>query len=69
MKTFSLSKFSNEVKGFRKHSKLSQEKASQQIDVSEATLSRIENQKLNPDINTFYKCCRWVGKSMDLFFE
>lgn len=41
--------------------------AAEKIGISAATLSRLENRKL-PDIETYYKCCQWLGKSMDCYF-
>lgn len=37
-----------------------------QVGVSPATLSRVENQKI-PDLETFTKICKWLGKDPALF--
>lgn len=34
--------------------------AAKEVDVSAATLSRVENKKI-PDLETFGKICRWLG--------
>lgn len=40
----------------------------EKIQVSAATLSRIENGK-TPDIETYYKVCQWLGVPMEEFFK
>lgn len=37
-------------------------------DISASTLSRIEQGKL-PDLDTFFKICKWLGKNSDIFME
>ena len=36
------------------------------VGISPATLSRVENQKI-PDLETFSKICKWLGKDPALF--
>ena len=43
-------------------------KASKQIGISSASLSRIENCK-TPDLYTYYYCCIWLGVDMNSFFN
>lgn len=43
-------------------------KAAKEIDISSATLSRIEQENL-PDVETFIKICKWLGVSTDTFIE
>lgn len=43
-------------------------KAAKEIQISSATLSRIEQEKL-PDVETFIKVCKWLGVSTDTFIE
>src|SRR5438067_731591 len=40
--------------------------AAKLVGVSPATLSRVENQKI-PDLETFSKICKWLGKDPALF--
>jgi transcriptional regulator with XRE-family HTH domain len=44
------------------------EAASEIGDVSAATLSRIEQGKL-PDVGTFIRICKWLGKPTDTFID
>ena len=41
---------------------------SKEIGISFPTLSRIENGSL-PDIETFFKLCKWMKKSSNLFYK
>ena len=43
-------------------------KAAKEIEISSATLSRIEQEKL-PDVETFIKICKWLGVTTDTFIE
>lgn len=49
--------------------KISLRKAAKQIGISAASLSRIENEKFTPDLETFYKCCLWSNYKMEMFFK
>lgn len=42
--------------------------ASKEIGVSKATLSRINREIGQPDVSSYYKCCKWLGQSMDVYF-
>jgi transcriptional regulator with XRE-family HTH domain len=46
---------------------LSMDEASQQIGISKATISRIENKK-TIDIDTFALCCTWLGVGTQNYF-
>lgn len=35
--------------------------------VSKATLSRLQNKKV-PDIETYYKLCKWIGSPLEKYF-
>ena len=48
--------------------KLSLRDAAKQIGISAATLNRLELGKQIPDVETFYKCCKWVNVNMNGFF-
>lgn len=43
-------------------------KTATDIDISAATLSRIEQGKI-PDVDTFIKICKWLGESTDTFTQ
>jgi len=43
-------------------------KVAKEIDISPATLSRIEQGKV-PDVDTFIKICKWLGESTDTFTQ
>jgi transcriptional regulator with XRE-family HTH domain len=43
-------------------------KAAKEIQISSATLSRIEQEKL-PDVETFIKICNWLEVPTDTFIE
>ena len=47
---------------------LSVRKAAKEIGISAASLSRLNNSKFIPDINTFNSCCDWMGLPMGIFF-
>ena len=42
--------------------------ASKQIDISKATLSRLER-KMTPDVITYAKCCQWLEVSLDAYIK
>lgn len=39
-----------------------------ETDVSHSTLGRVENKGI-PDLLTFAKLCKWLGKSMDSYIK
>ncbi len=48
--------------------RLSLREAAKEIDVSAATISRVENNKL-PDVETFAKICLWLGTDAGSYFR
>jgi transcriptional regulator with XRE-family HTH domain len=38
-----------------------------ELDMTVATLSRIENERFTPSLETFARLCRWLGVEMDYF--
>ncbi len=47
---------------------MTMEQASQQIGISKATLSRIENKKM-PDVDTFFKLCKWLKSDPKKYYK
>ena len=39
------------------------------IGISKATLSRLVNKKFVPDLETFFKVCKYIGYNMQDFFK
>lgn len=67
---FNIQKFAEEMALQRiVKKKLSLRTAALQIGISPATLNRIESSKQVPDLETYYKCCKWCEKSMESFFN
>jgi len=54
---------------WQKDGKLSVRKAAKEIGISASTLSRLNNQQIIPDLETFYLCVKWIGMEMDFFFN
>ena len=48
--------------------KKSQRDAAKEIGISASTLNRIELRKFLPDLETYFKCCQWIGYDMKQFF-
>lgn len=48
--------------------KIGVREAAKEIGISPATLSRCENGK-EPDVYTYFYCCRWLEMSMQTFFN
>jgi DNA-binding phage protein len=42
--------------------------AAEEIGVSAATLSRLENKGV-PDVYTYFSCCKWLGVDMTHYFK
>jgi transcriptional regulator with XRE-family HTH domain len=59
--------FSKAIKLKRKALKISLRDI-QDLDVSIATISRIENEN-TPDLITYAKICKWLGEPLDKFFK
>lgn len=59
--------FSKAIKLKRKTLKISLRDI-QDLDVSIATISRIENEN-TPDLITYAKICKWLGEPLDKFFK
>jgi transcriptional regulator with XRE-family HTH domain len=45
------------------------EKMAEQVGLSAATLSRLENEKSPPNIETFFAVCAWLDVSPELFMR
>ena len=43
--------------------------ASKEMGISAPTFSRLINEKIIPDLLTYYKCCKWLNLDMNFFFE
>ena len=60
-----LKKLAASVRGGRGNRTL--EEVAPELDMTVSTLSRIENARLMPSLETFAKLCRWLGIGMDYF--
>jgi len=66
---FDIKKFSYDVYFHRVITlRTSMEKASKQIGISKATMSRMENGHI-PDVATFAKILTWLGSEPNKYFE
>lgn len=61
--------FAEQLLGKQKTNKLSVRKTAKEIGISASTLSRINNQQIIPDLETFYLCVKWLAMEMDFFFK
>lgn len=66
MKTASMDRLASRIQEKRAGYGIRQ--AAQEIGISAATLSRVENSKI-PDLGTFEKICRWLGDDPATYFE
>ena len=69
MNNFNKQLFATKLLVRQKENKLSVRKASKEIGISASTLSRINNQQIIPDLETFYLCVKWIGMKMEFFFD
>lgn len=65
---FDLAVFASLMQYTRNDMELSIRKAAKSIGISASTLSRIEAGKITPDLESYYKCCKWANYSTDYFF-
>lgn len=49
--------------------KIGVREAAAQVGISASTLSRCEGGEYDPDVYTYFYCCRWLGVSMETFFK
>lgn len=68
MKNFNKQLFAERLLMAQHKEKLSVRKAAKIIGISASTLSRLNNQQIIPDLETFYLCVKWIGMEMDFFF-
>ena len=68
-KLFELSEFSSYMINYRNDLKISLRTAAKQIGISASNLSRIEHKKFTPDLESYYKCCKWMQYPMEYFFN
>lgn len=64
---FNKKKFSDKVYTKACSNRITVRQAADQVGVSAATFSRIQNGAL-PDIETFGKACKWLNMPMESFF-
>lgn len=69
MNNFNKQIFAEKLISKQKENKLSVRKASKEIGISASTLSRLNNQQIVPDLETFYLCVKWLGMEMEFFFN
>lgn len=69
MSIFNKGLFAEQLLFRQKENKLSVRKAAKKIGISASTLSRLNNQQIIPDLETFYHCIKWLEMEMDLFFK
>ena len=43
--------------------------AAKEIGISKSTLSRLNREKIVPDVETYYKCCIWLKQNLEYFFN
>lgn len=68
MSKFSKKLFAEQLLLKQSDDNLSVRKASKEIGISASTLSRLNNQQIIPDLETFYYCILWLGIETDYFF-
>lgn len=69
MSIFNKGLFAEQLLVRQKENQLSVRKAAKEIGISASTLSRLNNQQIIPDLETFYLCVKWIGMEMDFFFN
>lgn len=69
MSVFNKKLFADKLLVRQKENQLSVRKASKEIGISASTLSRLNNQQIIPDLETFYLCVKWIGMKMEFFFS
>lgn len=69
MNNFNKQLFAEKLLVRQKENQLSVRKASKEIGISASTLSRLNNQQIIPDLETFYLCVKWIGIEMGIFFN
>lgn len=67
MNNFNKKLFADKLLSKQKENKLSVRKAAKEIGISASTLSRLNNQQIIPDLETFYLCVKWIGMEMEVF--
>ena len=66
---FSKKLLAEQLNGMQFGSGKSLRQSAKEIGISASTLSRLNNEQIIPDLETFYKCCLWLGVKLDYFFE
>lgn len=69
MNNFNKEFFAAQLLAKQKANKLSVRKTAKEIGISASTLSRLNNQQIIPDLETFYLCVKWLGMEMNFFFK
>lgn len=69
MNNFNKKLFAEQLLSRQKDNQLSVRKAAKEIGISASTLSRLNNQQIIPDLETFYLCVKWLGIEMEFFFN
>ena len=64
---FNKSKFGSKLRIRQAELNLNVTNAAKEIGISKSTLSRLNRQKIIPDIETYYKCCEWLAYPMEYF--
>ena len=68
MSIFNKRLFAEHLLSWQNQGGLSVRKAAKEIGISASTLSRLNNQQIIPDLETFYYCVKWLGMEMEFFF-
>lgn len=66
---FNLEKFSLHLRLKQAENRIKAKQAADEIGISKATLSRLNNEQGLPDVETFFRCCAWLNQDMDSFFN
>ena len=69
MNNFNKQLFAEKLLAKQKENQLSVRKTAKKIGISASTLSRLNNQQIIPDLETFYLCVKWIGMEMEFFFK
>lgn len=69
MNNFNKRLFAEHLLSWQNQGGLSVRKAAKEIGISASTLSRLNNQQIIPDLETFYLCIKWLGMEMEFFFD
>lgn len=66
---FNLAQFSLDMRLKAAERRMKLHEVAEAVKSSKATISRINREVGLPDVETFGRCCKWLGKPMETYFS